>query len=291
MTTSASRRIATAATDGVCRVVGRRRAVRAARFVLGRARLDPPNDPRVNGEICLQRWLFHLSAPGERVRVIDVGANVGTWSASMLAAAGRAGRLADLDLHAFEPASDTFARLSRALAGAAVTAHRAALSDRCGSAALHVTAPGAGTNSLHAPPAAAGGAAGQAAVTEVVATITLDAYAERAWLPELALVKIDTEGHEMAVLHGASTLLRQQRIRIVQFEYNHRWIQARAFLRDAFELFGHAGYSLGKLTRRGVEFYPAWDPDLETYIEGNYLACSAGAAAGLPSVTWWKSGR
>jgi hypothetical protein len=33
------------------------------------------------------------------------------------------------------------------------------------------------------------------------------------------------------------------------------------------------GYSLGKLTPRGVEFYPGWDAELETFVEGNYVAC------------------
>jgi len=38
-----------------------------------------------------------------------------------------------------------------------------------------------------------------------------------------------------------------------------------------------------------VEFYPGWDADLETFVEGNYLACDPDAAAKLPAVRWWKS--
>jgi len=48
------------------------------------------------------------------------------------------------------------------------------------------------------------------------------------------------------------------------------------------------GYRLGKLTPKGVEFYPRWDPDLETFVEGNYVACLPEVAARLPSVSWWK---
>jgi hypothetical protein len=125
---------------------------------------------------------------------------------------------------------------------------------------------------------------------EQVDVTTLDRYAELAGLDRIALVKIDAEGHDLAVLAGAGKLLAQHRISVAQFEYNQRWIVARAFLRDAFGLLGHAGYSLGKLTGRGVEFYPAWDPELETFTEGNYVACTAGVAGRLPSVTWWKSG-
>jgi hypothetical protein len=48
------------------------------------------------------------------------------------------------------------------------------------------------------------------------------------------------------------------------------------------------GYKLGKLTPRGVEFYAHWDPDLETFVEANYVACLPEIAAKLPVVSWWK---
>jgi hypothetical protein len=66
-------------------------------------------------------------------------------------------------------------------------------------------------------------------------------------------------------------------------------VYSRSFLCDAFDLLRPLGYCLGKLTPLGVEFYPAWDPDLETFVEGNYVACSPEIVGRLPSVTWWKS--
>ena len=38
------------------------------------------------------------------------------------------------------------------------------------------------------------------------------------------------------------------RIQVTRFEYNHRWVMSRNFLRDAFELLLPLGYELGKLT-------------------------------------------
>jgi hypothetical protein len=93
----------------------------------------------------------------------------------------------------------------------------------------------------------------------------------------------------MAVLRGARKLFAGQHIMAAQFEYNHRWIAARSFLRDAFELLTPLGYRLGKLTPDGVEFYPGWDAELETFVEGNYVACTAMTAERLPSVVWWES--
>jgi FkbM family methyltransferase len=270
---------AATATDLACRAVGRREVVRAARFVLLRARLDVRNDLHTNGESSLQRWALDLTHE-RRVPVLDVGANVGRWSSSMLAASREAGRLGDLDLHAFEPSAYTFARLTEELDGQDVTLHRVALSDRCGSSVLHIMAPAAGTNSLHRLP-------GVPRDTEEVATTTLDAQAQELAMDWIALVKIDAEGHDLSVLRGAQTLLAQQRISIVQFEYNRCWIYARSFLRDAFEMLEPLGYRIGKLTPRGVEFYPRWHPDLETFVQSNYVACTPGVAESMPSVPWW----
>ena len=274
---------ATVVTDLACQTMGQRHVIRAARFVFRRACLDVPNDMRSNGESWLQQHIIEFSAHGRKIHVIDVGANVGRWSAAMLRAAALAGRLNDLDLHAFEPSAYTFARLSESLYGSSVTLCQAALGERIESSILHVNALGAGTNSFH------GGAEPSTHLTtEQVPTTTLDAYAIHAELDRIDLVKIDTEGHDLAVIRGARGLLAGQRIAIVQFEYNHRWVYARSFLRDAFELFEPFGYRLGKLTPLGVEFYPRWHADLESFVEGNYVACSVQGAEKLPEVAWWK---
>ena len=91
---------------------------------------------------------------------------------------------------------------------------------------------------------------------ENVVTTTLDSYAEQSCVARFTLVKIDAEGHDLAVLRGAHTLLSEHRIAVAQFEYNHRWIFGRFYLRDAFEFLLPLGYRVGKLTPRGVEFYP-----------------------------------
>lgn len=280
--TFASRRVAAAATDVACRAVGRGAVIRAARYVLLRARLDYPNDMASNGERALQRWALDLARGGE-MHVADVGANVGRWSGSLLAAAAAAGRARDVRLHAFEPEVCAFAKLEQSLAGANAVLNPVALSHRQGTSSFHVVAPAAGTNSLYP-------AANVQAAVQTIPTSTLDTYAADNRLLRFALVKIDTEGHDLGVLRGAGNLLAGHRIALVQFEYNHRWVFARAFLRDAFDLLTGFGYRIGKLTPRGIEFYPGWEPELETFVEGNYVACTPPAAELVPAVRWWKAG-
>ncbi len=280
---SAVRRVAALAVDAACGVAGRRGIVRAARFALHRARLDLPNDPAVNGEYALQRWLFDAVPPAEPVTVLDVGANIGAWSRALLTHARRAGRLDDLRLHAFEPAAATHRHLVATLP-AIVRVNRLAMSDTVGSATLHVGAPEAGSHSLYD-----GSATGASAHLEVVDTTTVDRYVADQGIHRIDLVKIDTEGHDFRVLRGAEQCLRAQRVSLVQFEYNHRWVYARHFLKDVFDLLVPLGYRIGKVTPRGVETYPGWDPELETFVEGNFVAGTPEVAAELPGIAWWKS--
>jgi FkbM family methyltransferase len=276
-----TRRTAALAVDAVSHLVGRQRVVRAARFTLNRARLDVPNSASTNGELFLQRWVL-ASIPGtETVTVFDVGANIGEWSQAMLDHARMAGR--NLSLHAFEPTSSSHQALLARLPSQ-TRVNRMAMSNRVGETTIHVVNPGAGTNSLYA----AANAQAQAQ-DESVATTTVDEYVGANGISRIDLLKVDTEGHDFFVLLGAERSLSAGLVSIVQFEYNHRWVQARRFLKDVFDLVSPLGYHVGKLTPRGMEAYTHWDPELESFVEGNYLACTEQMAKRLPQIGWWKS--
>ncbi len=167
--------------------------------------LDYPNDLSTNGESALQRWILRFAQVGEQIHLADVGADVGRWSESMLAAAAKAGRETDLWLHAFEPDSRAFARLAAVPDGTSVGLSRTALSDRQGTPPFQV-ASAARTNSLYPVPGA------NQTVFEKVAITTLDSYIEQSGVDRFALVKVDTDGHELAVLRGARGLLAEHGI-------------------------------------------------------------------------------
>ena len=279
---SAVRRVAAIATDLTCQAVGRRTVVRTARYVLSRARLDYPNDLSANGESALQRWILRMLAAGRadsrggrgRQRRPVVGINAGR----------RVGRQAVRRISGCTPSSQTRGlspgsrRRLTARPPASAGRHSAT---RQGTSPFYVVAPAAGTNSLYPVPGA-----NPAGARKTWSRSRWIHTPEQSGIARFALVKIDAEGHDLAVLRGARALLAEHRIAVAQFEYNHRWILARFFLRDAFEFLLALGYQVGKLTPRGVEVYPGWDVDLETFVEGNYLACDPEAAAELPTVKW-----
>ncbi len=133
-------------------------------------------------------------------------------------------------------------------------------------------------------------AAGRSGGDGTVLTSTLDFYAAQAGIPGFALVKVDTEGHDLTVLRGARPARGAAHCRRPVRVQPPLGVRPRV-PGDAFDLLSGSGYQVGKLTPKGVEFYPGWDAELEAFVEGNYVACASLVAEGMPTVRWSKSGQ
>lgn len=248
------------------RISGRSLPYRVGRLLMNAARFDVTNDPACNGERGVRATVLRHGQAGRKTVVFDVGANIGDWTCAILE---QAEDRASLDVHAFEPCSGTYNILLsriRALPGPAnVVPVRKACSSSAGTGTLHIVGIGAGTNSLTC--------AEHADRVEQVELISIDDYCRTSNVDHVSLLKIDAEGYDLEVIKGATRMLQHRNIDVLQFEYNQRWIFNGAFLRDVFNILSPLGYRIGKVTPYGVEFYERWDWELETFREGNYLAC------------------
>lgn len=158
---------------------------------------------------------------------IDVGANVGIYTYYM--------QRFSKAVYAFEPNGELAQRLKIVFCDKNVVVEPVALSDRDGSARLRVPqySDGLATieveNRLSCP--------GDIEVMEVP-TRTLDSYA----FTDIGCIKIDVEGHELAVLCGAKKLLERERpALIIECEERHKpgtLTEVDAFLKN----FGYQGF-------------------------------------------------
>jgi FkbM family methyltransferase len=264
------------------KLFGRRSTARFGRSLSNWARLDVPNKPDRNGEPLVQRIALERTAATNPV-FFDVGANVGDWTLGLLRRV-RELEVPHIAIHAFEPCAGTRQTLSETIRrndpGGIVKVVPLALSNDSGLRSFYVIGAGAGRNSLHP---------NEAKTVEQVETITLDEYAERANVERIAFVKVDTEGHDMAVIEGAKTFLAKQKIGVLQFEYNHLWIGARHYLKDVFDFATPLGYHVAKVTPAGVERYHKWHMELETFREANYILATEESIEWFPSVRWWNA--
>lgn len=204
--------------------------------------------------------------------VLDVGAHRGAWGRTLLELAGdRVGWLV-----AFEPAGG----LGPGLEGVPRTRWvRAAVGDREGTAVLHHMSAEGSLASLHRRRLDHLGLPGSVAAAETVPVTTLDAFVAREGLTRVDLVKMDVEGHELAVLRGAEGLLRARAVGAIAFEFGDAALDAGTRFRDLWDLLTAHGFHIGRVVPPGrllpIRRYTA---DLETFAETNYVAVRGGAS-------------
>jgi FkbM family methyltransferase len=163
-----------------------------------------------------QRFTAELEAsicPGDIVW--DVGANVGLYTRKFCALAGAAGVV-----YAFEPATATFALLTKAVdTDPRARPVRVALSDENGQAALAI-----GEDDLAATSRMGLASAGQA--IEQIDIRRADGLVAEGIVQAPTICKIDVEGHELKVLEGFGKLLQDDGLEEIFVEV-HFGVMAR----------------------------------------------------------------
>jgi FkbM family methyltransferase len=141
----------------------------------------------------------------------DVGANIGQTSRAALA------RFPEASVTAFEPFPPSFDKLAM-LADRRFAAHRLALGDVDGRVELFVYGSllNSVTNNARYPVRFGE----RPRDTLQVQCTRLDGFCQRAGTATIDVLKIDTEGHELAMLHGADKMLSEGRVRFVYAEFN-----------------------------------------------------------------------
>lgn len=170
--------------------------------------------------------------------VVDVGANIGAFALPVTRATGAR-------VIAVEPVTSTFALLNhnvrRNRVEEAVTTVQAALGENPGEAV--VTTDSQSTNYLL--PAQSSARVGE----ELVPVTTLDLLLDGE--PRIDLIKVDVEGLELKVMHGALEILARHAPAVL-LEIESRWTERYGYKpEDIFALMAKAGYSYETMTSAG----------------------------------------
>lgn len=265
-------------------LLGRRNIGRFGRFLLNTANYCGDNDMLFNGELSTAKTIIKALGKEHRTTILDIGANKGDYTRNILVDPDIL--MHNVHIHCFEPCAGTRVLLENNLRSvskkANISIHETALSSVDSTSELNVVDDGNGTNSLVRINDQ------KYKRTDIVKTQTIDSFARENCLKTIELVKIDTEGHDLSVLQGARAMLETQCIAAIQFEYNWRWIYGKTFLKDAIQLLNDFGYSIGRVTSDGIEKHKFWRPDLEDFVETNFIACLDFSSLNLHIFESWK---
>ncbi|MDD2733278.1 MAG: FkbM family methyltransferase [Desulfuromonadaceae bacterium] len=255
---------------GVLNFISQNTQERLGQYILNRSKGQGNGDPFTNGEYNLISKVKSQFANSNAV-VFDVGANKGEWTAHF--AAGMSERLMIIS---FEPIPETFSQLTSNLALQCFHINsktvNAALSDSTGTTSMFVDKnnPLAGTNSLTLRNAHVYGL--EQKKVEGIQLITGDDFCVDNGISHIDFVKIDTEGHECAVIRGFAKMLSQRQIDVIQFEYGGTWIDSKSHLSEIFDLFVPCGYTICRLHPNRLEIFSEYDQRQESFVFANYVA-------------------
>ena len=217
--------------------------------------LTASKDPEHNGE----HWL--LSQLGRIGVVVDIGANVGDWTARVLETSPAAQAIV------IEPGELAASRLQDRFGDRSnVTIHAVAAGEVAGHSDFWEQPDAGVTSSL----------VGDYGIADRVAPRRVEVAAladilEAEQISHIDLLKIDAEGFDYFVLLGAARFLRDARIDVIQFEYNQGWEAAGATLSSAARLLESFGYRLMLLQPCGVRPYSPREFG-EFFLYANFVA-------------------
>ena len=204
-----------------------------------------------NGEA----WLVdRLSSSLAGRSVLDIGANVGDWSAHVRAAAPEA------QLHAVEMVPEFVERL-RSRFGDTLIVFQCGISDR----EEQITAYKLGGGGRINP-----GATKKSREPISIRLRSGDALVAEEGLTDIAFIKIDVDGYDIPALRGLQATIARDRP-VLQFEYSRYYIDTRHFLSDAYKLLEPLGYRIGRLMPNRINFLP-YHRSLENFATNNFIA-------------------
>lgn len=215
--------------------------------------------------------LFLIQNLGSNINTfVDVGANIGDWTDLVLK---NSPHIKSALL--FEPADSAFEKLYNRFQDAQfVKVIKQPVSEQPGEMSFFEEPDAGKTSSL------VKGYSNPSAFEKKLIVTTIDDEAKKYALPIINLLKIDAEGYDFYVMRGATELLANQRIEVIQFEYNDSWVLSGCTLYAAMKFLESFAYQVFLLKANGL-YRLNYELYGEFFHYANFVAISSQAFPSL----------
>ena len=111
----------------------------------------------------------------------------------------------------------------------------------------------------------------EVANTEQINVRTLDGFCASQSIERIDFLKLDVEGHELAVLRGARGMLERGAISMIQFEFGPANIYSRTYFYDFWSMLSDR-YNIFRIIPGGMVPITDYGEHLEVFLTTNYFA-------------------
>jgi FkbM family methyltransferase len=188
--------------------------------------------PNSSGERKIFDLLKNFPHSNEEFTIFDVGANKGQFMDLIRYELYKIPHI----IHAFEPSSSAFSYLSDKFKGIPnIFLNNIGLGKSKKESTLYYDKQGSGLASLYKRKLDYLNIFFD--YSEKVQIETLDSYCKRRNIQRVDLLKLDVEGHELDVLHGSISMLTENRIQFISFEFGGCNVDSRTYFKDFYYFF------------------------------------------------------
>lgn len=218
-----------------------------------------------NGEKNLLKKLAKQFSDKELV-ILDVGANIGEYSASVIESFEHK----NFHLFSFEPSKPTFQTISKRFTeDNRITVLNKGLSNEAKSIQLFYDKETSGLSSVYNRDLRHTSV--NFTESETIEVITLDMFCIENEIENIDFLKLDVEGHELEVLHGATNTLKNSNIKVLQFEFGGCNIDSRTYFKDFYFHLEH-DFNIYRIVRDGIHPIKTYSEKLEIFQSSNFVA-------------------
>jgi FkbM family methyltransferase len=194
--------------------------------------------------------------------LMDIGGNIGDWSLEFKRMLPRS------EIHVLEPNSSAFNQLSLNTKNLSdVKIYNLAVDENPGIRQLYFDKPASGMASFYDRNLEHFGIENTA--SELVKCVNLNLFLEQEGIKANCL-KIDIEGHELAVLNSISEI--HAIFKVILFEFGGCNIDSRTYFQDFWYFFANNNYRLFRVSPSGARWISNYNETLEHFRTTNYIA-------------------
>lgn len=219
-----------------------------------------------DGELNVLHYIKNKCLSNKDTVIFDVGANVGSYSQEIL----KEFQNINFQLYSFEPSKETFFDLKKRFENVPnVKLCNIGLGEKGGSKKLFLDKKKSGLASIYNRQLSHFDI--KMKLQESIKIQTIDDFCKRNRIQKIDFLKLDAEGSELNILNGAKSMIKNNSIKFIQFEFGGCNIDSRTYFQDFWYLLSPK-YKIYRILKNGVVEIPKYKEINEIFVTTNYLA-------------------